>query len=102
MQLELISDMSRFSLGLGPLPERLAAAPRFEGWHVVIQAVGKSFVMRVGGEVYGHPDIEDGQHIRSPAVVWFDRKDRWVRCPKLLYRLGAPAGKPHLDWPKCI
>ena len=99
---ELESDLCRFSLGLGPLPERLATAPRMEQWHVVIQRVGKAFVMRVGGEVHGHPEIEDGQHIRSPAIVWWDRKDRWVRAPRLLYRLGTPVGKPHLDHPETV
>jgi hypothetical protein len=43
-------------------------------------------------EVRGHPEVQDGQRIKTPAVQWWDRHDRCVLCPNRLFVLGEGVG----------
>ena len=49
--------------------------------------------MVICGEVHGHPEIADGTSISTPAIMWRDRKDRFVRTATRLYRLGEQIGR---------
>jgi hypothetical protein len=45
------------------------------------------------GEVRMHPEIDDGQQIATSAIMWFDRKRRFVRTKNRMYVLGDPASE---------
>lgn len=91
---ELLRDIESYSCGEQPSPIAMLRARRLEEWAVEIRRVGKEFKLVVNGALYGHPDHEDGGRVTTSAVVWFDRKMRWVRTHSVLYRLGQPAGEP--------
>jgi hypothetical protein len=90
-KLELARDIESFTCGEVPSPLAMMRAPKLEHWQSYVRRRGKEFVLVVSGDVYRHPEIDDGQNIQTPAVAWFDRKDRFIRTHSRLYCLGQPA-----------
>ena len=91
-QNQLLRDIEAYTCGEEPSPLEMLRAARIENWEAVVRCRGKEFVLMVRGDVYHHPEIEDGMPIQSPAVIWFDRNFRWVRTTNRLYALGERAG----------
>jgi hypothetical protein len=89
---KLLQDIEAFTCGEVPNPLEIMRAAKLENWESLVRRRGKEFVMTIRGDVYRHPEIDDGQNIQTPAVAWFDRRDRWVRTTTRLYVLGQPAG----------
>jgi hypothetical protein len=87
----LLQDIEAYTCGEVPSPLDLQRAPTLERWETAVRRRGKEFVLVVKGEVSGHPEIGDGP-IATSAVMWFDRKGRFVRTIKRLYALGQPVG----------
>jgi hypothetical protein len=88
---KLLQDIE--SSGERPSPLAMMRAPKLEHWYIEIRRRGKEFVMVVRGDAYKHPEIEDGTPISTPAIMWRDRKDRFIRTTNRLYVLGQPAGR---------
>jgi hypothetical protein len=92
-QRKLQQDIESFTCGEVPNPLEIMRAAKLENWESLVRRRGKEFVMTIRGDVYRHPEIDDGQNIQTPAVVWFDRKDRFVRTGTRLYVLGEQIGR---------
>jgi hypothetical protein len=88
---QLLRDIEAYTCGEVPSPLDLRRAPTLEHWETAVRRRGKEFVLVIKGEVSGHPEIEDGP-IATSAVMWFDRKNRFVRTVNRLYALGEPVG----------
>jgi hypothetical protein len=90
---KLMQDVESYTCGEIPSPLDLLRAATLERWQIEIRRRGgEEFVMVMRGEVHKHPEIPDGEHIQTSAVVWFDRKDRFVRTQSRVYALCEPAG----------
>lgn len=76
----------------GKEPDNLevAAAPVLSRW--TLQETRSAF--EVHGIVHGHPNLPDGEWIRTSDVVQIDPADkpRWLRTESRTYRLGKPMG----------
>ncbi len=90
----LASDIKVYECGQMPPAGDLEKAPRLERWETAVRRRGQEFVLVVRGDVCGHPEIDDGQNIQTSAIVWFDRKGRFVRTTNRVYVLG-PAGSQY-------
>ncbi|MGY0572800.1 hypothetical protein ACTGJ9_018395 [Bradyrhizobium sp. RDM12] len=90
----LARDMADYTWDRDPSPRLMLHAPTIEQWQSEVEAVGNEFKMVVSGKVKGHPDpaFQDGDDICTAAVIWFDRKCRWIRTAQRVYRLGEHAG----------
>jgi hypothetical protein len=96
---KLMQDVEAYTCGEIPSPLDLMRAAKLEHWHTVIRRRGKEFVMVICGQVHKHPEINDGQAIQSSAVIWLDRKNRFIRTRNRIYALGKPAGdNGRLGW----
>jgi hypothetical protein len=91
-QRTLMQDIETYTCGEIPSPLDLRRAPTLKHWETAVRRRGKEFVLVIKGEVSGHPEIEDGP-IATSAVIWFDRKARFVRTINRLYALGEPVGR---------
>ena len=93
---DLRLDLADYERGLVPTNADMKGAPRLEQWWVVVSQIGQVPVARACGEVYGDPDddIRDGERIKTDAVQWWDRKDRWIRTHHRLFVLGEGVGDP--------
>jgi hypothetical protein len=89
---QLLRDVEAYTCGEVPSPLDLRRAPTLKHWEMAVRRSGKEFVLVIKGEVSGHPEIEDGP-IATSAVMWFDRKARFVRTINRLYALGEPVGR---------
>jgi hypothetical protein len=90
---ELERDIESYACGEVPSAPAMMRAARVEQWYVMVRRRGKESVMVIRGEVRGHPEIPDGESIQTSAIVWFDRKNRFVRTGTRLYVLGEPVGR---------
>jgi hypothetical protein len=90
---QILRDIESYTSGETPSPLDMMRAARLDHWHTEIRRRGKEFVMVIRGEVSRHPEVPDGTPISTPAVVWRDRKDRFVRTHKRMYVLGDPIGR---------
>jgi hypothetical protein len=90
--MELRVDFAAYERGLLPTAAEMTAAPGLDQWWVVVQQIGQVYVARCCGEARNHPEAPDSQRIRTPAVQWWDRHDRWLRCPNRLFVLGEGVG----------
>jgi hypothetical protein len=93
MRDSLDADIESYEAGEVPSPLVLNTVPRFEEWLARVGKVGELFTLRIVGDVYGRPDVQDGARILSPPIAWMDRKGRFIRCLNNLYVLGSPAGE---------
>ena len=91
-QRKLQQDIESFTCGEVPNPLEIMRAAKLENWESLVRRRGKEFVMLVRGEVHRHPEIADRTLILTPAVMWRDRKDRFIQTHNRLYALGKPAG----------
>ena len=89
----LESDIQVYECGQMPPSGDLEKAPTLENWEALVRRRGKEFVLVVKGDVYRHPEFQDGEDIQTSAVQWFDRKARFCRTINRLYALGQPAGE---------
>ena len=92
-KLDLARDIESYTCGERPSPLAMMRAPKLEQWYTAVRRRGKEFVMVICGEVHGHPEIAEGMSISTPAIMWRDRKDRFVRTATRLYRLGEQIGR---------
>ena len=90
----LLRDLERFECGETPSPIESMRTARLEGWRLRAHPRGKEFVLKAEGTIYGHPDpeVEDGGETVTGALVWVDRRYRFVRSFNRLYLLGEHAG----------
>jgi hypothetical protein len=88
----LMQAIESYTCGEIPSPLDLRRAPTLKHWEMAVGRSGNEFVLVIKGEVSGHPKIEDGP-IATSAVMWFDRKARFVRTINRLYSLGEPVGR---------
>jgi hypothetical protein len=88
----LLRDLADYTTGREPSPLLMLRAPVIEDWSTEVRSVGKEFKLVVTGRAKGHPEYADGDMIASAAVLWFDRKLRWIRTAQRVYRLGEHAG----------
>ena len=92
MRRRLAADIESYLCGEVPSPLDMTRAVRVERWYPLICHRGKEFVMVIIGDVYQHPDNDDGMNVQSPAVQWFDRNERFFRTTGRLYALGRKIG----------
>ena len=86
-KLDLARDIESYTCGERPSPLATMRAPKLEQWYTAVRRRGKEFVMVICGE------IAEGMSISTPAIMWRDRKDRFVRTATRLYRLGEQIGR---------
>jgi hypothetical protein len=84
-------DIESYTSGEVPSPLSLLQAPTLDRWSTAVRQRGKEFVMVLTGDVYKHPEFQDGDNIHTSAVMWFDRENRFARTVSRLYALGRPA-----------
>lgn len=90
---DLLRDLESYCCGETPGTLELLRAPAIEGWSTEIKRRGKEFVLVVAGEARRHPDYANGEPICTGAVLWFDRKARWIRTAHRIYELGERAAE---------
>lgn len=77
----------------GKEPDNLetAAAPVLSRW--VLQETRSAF--EVHGIVHGHPNLPDGEMIRTSEIRQIDpaKNPKWLRTESRTYRLGKPMGR---------
>ena len=88
---DLLRDLESYACGEIPSALELLRAPLIEDWSTEVRRVGKEFKLVVQGLAKRHPEYDDGEMMGTPAVIWFDRHGRFVRCPMRLYALGHAA-----------
>jgi hypothetical protein len=93
----LESDIQVYQCGQIPSSIEMEESARLENWSTEVRRRGSEFVVVVKGDVHQHPNISDGQPISTPAVVWFDRKGRFVRTTNRMYVLGQPGDNEGID-----
>jgi hypothetical protein len=91
-KLKLLQDIEAYTCGEVPSPLAMMRAAKMENWVTTVRRRGKEFVFVVKGDVYRHPEIEDGRPISTSAISWFDRHARFCRTNSRVYALGEPAG----------
>ncbi len=89
----LARDIESYTCGEVPNPLDMQRAASLEHWSTEVRRRGAEFVLVVKGDVRQHPEVEYGQPISTSAVVWFDRKSRFIRTVNRMYVLGQPAGE---------
>jgi hypothetical protein len=90
---DLLNDIENYTSGEVPSPLQMLMVPVIEEWSAKVRRIGKEFKLIVRGQVRRHPEFQDGDPIATEAIVWFDRKSRWIRTRHRLYALGEQAGE---------
>jgi hypothetical protein len=85
---DLLRDVECYTCGEDPSPLEMLRAPRLDNWRARIGRRGKEFVLLVYADAHKHPEHSDGDAIKTSAVVWFDRRRRFVRTHGRMYALG--------------
>src|SRR3954454_8350614 len=88
----LARDIECYTCGEEPSPLLMLRCPRIEFWSSEVRTVGKAVKLVVHGQTRQPPDSADGEEICMSAVMWFDRKHRWIRTAHRVFELGQPAG----------
>lgn len=90
-QRTLLMDLEAIASGVGPTPDRLAAAPLIDHW-VEAERLEPCLV----GQTHGHPRCRAPYSVTSGLVVWAPELS-WMRTVSRYYRLGRPlaAGLPN-------
>ena len=82
-----------FECGEVPSALEMKRARRLEQWQLIVQPYEKTWILRAEGVVYGGPNSDnDGDLVRTGALMWVDRRYRFVRSHSTLYVLGEHAG----------
>jgi hypothetical protein len=90
---DLLRDVECYACGEDPSPLVMLRAPRLDNWRASVRRRGKEFVTVINGAVSRHEEYPDGEGISTGAVVWFDRRRRFVRTHNRLHALGKPAAE---------
>jgi hypothetical protein len=90
---DFLRDIECYTCGEEPSPLLMLRAPRIELWSTEVRRIGKEFKLVVKGQAKGHPEYIDGDDICTPAIIWFDRKNRFIRTAHRVYGLGEQAGE---------
>jgi hypothetical protein len=83
-------EIDSYARGNVPSALALLQAPRVDNWVAEVKPRRTEFVLVITGDVTKHPDNDDGDTIQTSAVLWFDRKRRFVRSLTKIYALGKP------------
>ncbi|CUT13433.1 hypothetical protein BF49_4513 [Bradyrhizobium sp.] len=87
----LRNDIESYLRGEEPPAKALAKAPRLEQWAPGITGSPYSLVLR--GLAVGHQLVPNWKSTETAEVVWLDRKGRWARTRRMLWKLGQPEGR---------
>jgi hypothetical protein len=87
---DLLRDIECYTCGEPPSALLMLRAPIIENWSTEVRRRGKEFIMVVRGENMRHPEFQDGSPISTSAIMWFDRKCKFVRTTTRVYALGEP------------
>jgi hypothetical protein len=90
---DLMNDVENYTCGEMPLPLEVLIAPAIDNWSTEVRHRGKDYILVVQGTIKRHPEHEDGDQITTAAVLWFDRKARFIRTHARVFSLGEPAGE---------
>ena len=90
---DLLNDIENYTCGEVPSPLEVLVAPMIDNWTSKVRRRGQEFICVVKGDVKRHPDFADGAPITTGAVLWFDRKGRFVRTGARVFNLGEQAGQ---------
>lgn len=90
-------DFDGYLRNVLPSDVEMQIAPRLEEWAALITTEHGRQVLKLMGRATGHPEIEDGEHMRTGRLVWVDPHMRWARATDRLWRLdyaedSQPAG----------
>jgi hypothetical protein len=88
---DLLRDIESYVCGEAPSALDTLGAPAIDHWSTEVWRIGKWFKLVVRGQALRHPEVQDGDGIVTPAIVWLDRKGRFARTATRLYTLGHPA-----------
>src|SRR3546814_1327962 len=69
-----------------PISAELASAPQLDFWYLT----ERGLVLALGGIVTGHPNLADGAHVRTSALLWIADDKSIARTISRFYRLGTP------------
>lgn len=83
------ADLERIRTGWRPLPDDLRTAPILDYW--ILHRLDSPLAW-FEGIVSGHPEIADGHHAITSAVIALDLSLTWVRTVSRFYRLGLRLG----------
>jgi len=72
---------------------------KIENWHVKLPLKGRPLsdqpFISLTGDIYGHPELADGEHATTSRVQTFD--GRQIRTASREYELGEPS-QSYKDW----
>jgi hypothetical protein len=91
------TDLAFYACGGVPSAAELAVCPSLNSWHVVISRLFDVNQLGIKGRIYRHGAIPDGTAFTTRAVLWFDRKQRFVRCASGLFALGLQVGQQEVE-----
>lgn len=83
----LDEDVDRYMRNLFPQEIEMQIAPWLDDWAVLVANEGGQQVLKIMGRAHGHPEIEDGERMRTGRLVWVDPHMRWARATDRLWRL---------------
>lgn len=83
---DAMEALARLERGEAPSAEELATAPQLDFWSLT----DHHLVLALGGVVVGHPDLVDGSHVCTSALLWIADDKRAARTVSRFYRLGTP------------
>lgn len=78
--------IARLDRGEAPSAAELASAPQLDFWYLTEHGL----VLCLGGVVTGHPNLADGAHVCTSALLWVADDKKAARTLSRFYRLGAP------------
>src|SRR3546814_3145469 len=76
--------LARLERGESPSAAELASAPQLDFWYLT----ERGLVLALGGIVTGHPNLADGAHVRTSALLWIADDKSIARTISRFYRLG--------------
>lgn len=78
--------LARLERGETPSAAELASAPQIDFWYLTEHGL----VLALGGVVTGHPNLADGAHVCTSALLWIADDKKTARTLSRFYRLGVP------------
>ncbi|ABE39356.1 hypothetical protein IP86_02890 [Rhodopseudomonas sp. AAP120] len=83
----LDDDFDGYLRNVPPSEVEMQIAPRMKEWATLITNENGRQVLKLMGRAHGHPEIEDGENMRTGRLVWVDPHMRWARATDRLWRL---------------
>src|SRR3546814_2406378 len=77
--------LARLERGESPSAAELASAPQLDFWYLT----ERGLVLALGGIVTGHPNLADGAHVRTSALLWIADDKSIARTISRFYRLRS-------------